>query len=128
MSAILLLFPVALCDFKIIVMTFFVWLVAWWLWMLLCGPEGAAAGSVAAAGAENPDAPRSGVCMLKYMLFRCVSSCICAISASFECAGSVLLVVAWRPQLLAAQEELQQAAWQLLVQRILMRPDQVRVC
>jgi hypothetical protein len=37
-------------------------------------------------------------------------------------------LVAWWPQLLAAQEELQQAAWQLLVQKILMRPDQVRAC
>jgi hypothetical protein len=37
-------------------------------------------------------------------------------------------LVAWWPWLLAAQEELQQAAWQLLVQRILMRPDQVCVC
>jgi hypothetical protein len=34
-------------------------------------------------------------------------------------------LLAWWPWLLAAQEELQQAAWQLLVQKILMRPDQV---
>jgi hypothetical protein len=36
-------------------------------------------------------------------------------------------LVDWWPWLLAGQEELQQAAWQLLVQRILMRPDEVRI-